>query len=231
MLGVTRRSGIALACALLVASVATSSASASASFGIERYALTASEEHGSADTQAGSHPYELTAEAVLEPNAHNTSADEVKNLDFELPPGLIINLAAVPQNNAVGMVQMSIAGKLASATVYNLAPAPGEFARLGFTVESVWVIAAISVRPGSDYGMTLSIQDLPGGEIESVKLTLGGAMSSAFLALPTSCAGPLQTTLRGESWGGETASLSASFSQMTGCERLPFDPSTQVPGG
>lgn len=39
----TPRSGIALACALLVATVATSSAYASASFGIERYTLTASE--------------------------------------------------------------------------------------------------------------------------------------------------------------------------------------------
>jgi hypothetical protein len=79
--------GLLVVCVLLVTGVAASNAYASASFGIERYGLTAIEEDSSADTQAGSRPYELTAEAVLEPNAHSTSANEVKDLDFELPPG------------------------------------------------------------------------------------------------------------------------------------------------
>jgi hypothetical protein len=79
--------GLLVVCVLLVTGVAASNAYASAGFGIERYALTATEEDSSADTQAGSHAYELTAEAALEPNAHNTSADEVRSLDFELPPG------------------------------------------------------------------------------------------------------------------------------------------------
>jgi hypothetical protein len=236
----TPRSGITLACALLVAAVTTSSAYASASFGIERYMLTASETGSSADTQAGSHPYELSAEAVLEPSVH-TSANEVKNLDFELPPGLVLDPSVVPNCTAsefaggtcpgaaaVGEMRMSVAGKIVSVVVYNLASSAGEFARLGFTVESVPVVAAISVRIGSDYGMTLSIQDLPQLAIESVKLTLGGLSNSTFLTLPTSCAGLPQTTLQGESWGGETASVSTSFSQMAGCERLPFDPSLSV---
>jgi hypothetical protein len=224
--GAARWAGV-LVCTLLVASIAASSADASVGFGVERYGLTTTEENSSVDTQAGSHPYELTAEAVLEPNAH-TSANEVKSLDFELPPGLIINPAAVPQNNAVGTVQVSVAGKIVSATVYNLAPPPGEFARFGFTLEGALVIADISVRTGGDYGMTLSIENLPQREIESVKLTLEEQPSSTFLTLPTSCAGSLQTTLQGESWGGEAASLSASFAQMIGCDRLPFDPSLNV---
>ena len=235
-----RRSGIALACALLVASVATSSAYASGGFGIERYALTATEENSSADTQAGSHPYELRAEAALKPSVH-TSPNEVKNLDFELPPGLVLDPSVVPNctasefaggtcpgTAAVGEVRMSVAGKIVSAVVYNLAPAPGEFARLGFTVEGVPVIADISARTGGDYGMTLSIQDIPQLVIESVKLTLGGLSSSTFLTLPTSCVSSPQTTLQGESWGGETATLSVSFSQMTGCQRVPFAPSLSV---
>jgi hypothetical protein len=220
----------ALACTLLVAAIGASSVYASAGFGIERYGLTTTEEHGSVDTQAGSHPYELTAEAVLESNAHGASADDVKGLDFELPPGLVIDPdpAAVLQNSAVGTVQVSIAGKAASATVYDLAPATGELASLGFTVEGVWVLADISLRPGGDGGMTLSVQDLPQWGLESVKLTLGGPSIGQFLTLPTSCAGPLQTTLQGESWGGEAASLSASFAQMAGCNSLPFDPSLSV---
>jgi hypothetical protein len=223
---VARWAGV-LACMLLVASVAASNANASDGFGIEHYDLTANEEHGSTDTQAGSHPYALTAEVALEPNAHNTGADEVKNLDFELPLGLIIDPAAVPQSNAVGTAQVSVAGNIVSDTVYNLAPAPGEFARLDFTLEDVSVIAIISVRTGSGYGMTLSIQDLPQVKIESLKLTLGGLSKSTLLTLPTACAATMQT-LQGESWGGETASSSASFPQMTDCGRLPFDPGLSV---
>jgi hypothetical protein len=220
--------GLLVVCVLLVAGVAASSAYASASFGIERYGLAAIEEDSSADTQAGSRPYELMAEAVLSPNTGNTSADEVRDLDFELPPGLIINPATVPQNNAVGIAQVSEAGKIVSAVVYNLAPAPGEIARFGFTLEGVPVIAGISIRTSGGDGMTLSIQDLPQSAIESVKLTLGGPENSRIVTLPTSCAGSLSTTVQGESWGGETTSLSAPFSQMTGCERLAFDPSISI---
>jgi hypothetical protein len=226
--GAARWVGV-LACALLVASIAASRAYASSSsFGIERYGLTATEKDDSVDTQAGSHPYELTAEAVLDPNLDSMSADEVRSLDFELPPGLTINLATVPQDGIVGMAQASIAGEIASATVYKLAPLPGELARLEFTLEGVRVIAEISVRLGSDNGMTLSIQGFPPRNIESVKMTLGGAMTSPFVTLPTSCAEPLQTTLQGESWGGETTSQSASFPQMTGCNRLAFQPAMSV---
>ena len=218
--------GAALACALLLASVAVSSAYASGSFGIERYEVSAAEENGSADTQAGSHPYELTVEAVLEPNMHSTSTDEIRNLDFELPPGLIVNPAGV-QNNAVGTVQMSVAGKIVSAALYNLAPSPGMLARFGFTLEGAWMVADISVQPGGDHGMTLSIQDVPHLGIESIKLTLGPA-SSTLLVLPTSCAGPLRTTVQGESWGEESTSLSASLPQLTGCNRLRFQSTLSV---
>ncbi len=227
LVGAARWVGV-LASTLLVVSIFASSVYASAGFGIERYGLTATEESGPADTQAGSHPYELTAEAVLEPNVHNTGADEVRNLDFELPPGLIINPANIPQDNAVGTAQFGVAGKIVSTTVYSLAPVPGGLARFDFTLEGAEVIADISIRTGSDYGMTLSIQDLPQQEIESVKLTLGGPSIPRFLTLPTSCAGSLQTTLQGESWGAETASLPASFPRMTGCGGLSFDPSINV---
>lgn len=219
---------VALACALLAVCASASRSYASAGFGIERYGLTATEENSSADIQAGSHPHELTAEAVLEPNAHNTGADEVKNLDFELPAGLIVNPATVAQDEVVGSVQMGVEGITKSVALYNLAPAPGELGRFGFTLEGAAVIADISVRTGGDYGMTLSIRDLPQRGIESVKLALGGLSSSTFLTLSTSCAGPLQTMLQGESWGGESISRSASFPQMTGCDRLPFTPSLNV---
>jgi hypothetical protein len=72
---------IAFVCALLLASVAASSAYASTGFGIESYTLTATNEHGAVDTQAGSHPYELTAEAKLDSSTQGAS--EVRSLTFE----------------------------------------------------------------------------------------------------------------------------------------------------
>jgi len=256
--GVARWVGV-LACALLVVCGASSSAYASGGLGIERYALTAAQEGGSADTQAGSHPYELTAEAGLDFKAQSSS--EVMDLDFELPPGLIFDPndasrctaeefveGGCPNGAAVGVLEASLDGAMVSQAVYDLAPAPGEPAELGFTLEGIRMFADITVRTGGDYGMTVSIRDIPHMEVESLKLTLWGVPSDpghdalrgscltgggtcpyagstgAFLTLPTSCAGSLQTTLQGESWGGETASLSASFPQMAGCDLLSFEP-------
>src|SRR6202042_2620717 len=120
-----------LASVLLLALAASSSAYASTGFGIERYSLSATNEDGSTDTQAGSHPYELTAEADL--NANMQVGSEVKNLTFELPPGLIIDGAAVthcgnpefserhcPANTAIGVLTAKLGGSTESAAVYNL---------------------------------------------------------------------------------------------------------------
>src|ERR1039458_5831635 len=245
-----------LAGGLVLISVAASSAYASTGFGIERYGLTATNEDSSADVQAGSHPYELTAEAGLESGAQ--SASEVRDLTFELPPGLTLDPSAVPpcayreltggtcpNSAAVGVVRMSVAQSVVPAAVYNLAPAPGEFARFGFTLKDTPVIADVTVRTGGDYGMTVSIPNIPREEVESVKLMLWGVPADAshdalrgrcvtgeetictdaaplspFLTLPTACAGPLQTTLQGGSWGAEAASLPGSFAPMKRRERL-----------
>ena len=49
-----------------------------------------------------------------------------------------------------------------------------------------------------------------------------------LLRLPTSCGGPLGTSLTGDSWVGEALEGSTSFSALTGCESLPFAPSLTV---
>ena len=217
--------GVVLACALLAICAAASSAYASGGFGIERFSLTATEEDSSADTQAGSHPHALTLETTLAPV---TGSHEVRDLAFELPSGLIVDPRAVPQAGAVGEVEMMAAGKSISATVYNAAPAPGELGRFSFGIEGIQMSIGVAIGSGGDDGMTLSIQDIAQLGIESVKLILGGTGPSTLLTMPTSCASSSQTTLRGESWGKEGATLSAAFSQMTGCQRLAFDPSLSV---
>jgi hypothetical protein len=80
-------------------------------FGVESYELVAEEEGGAADTQAGSHPFQLTTtitlnqrlEAngrVIKPSLEPALPQPValtKDLHFELPPGLIGNPTPFPQ--------------------------------------------------------------------------------------------------------------------------------------
>ncbi len=228
----------ALALALLVASILAPRAYASAGFGIESYGLSATEEGGSTDEQAGSHPYALTAEATLDQGAGQSA---VRSLHFELPPGLTLdpNVAArcaladfytnaCPAGSMVGTVQMSIAGTIASAAVYNLAPALGQFGLLGVTVDGLPLSITVAVRTGGDYGLTLKMDNIPVEEIESVKLTLGESLSPGLITLPTTCASALTTMLRAESWGAQAASSPVVLSALTGCDRLPFAPSLDV---
>jgi hypothetical protein len=236
-------------------------------FGIERYGLAATNEDGSADVQAGAHPYELTAEAgfnrALGSGAKVTTEGEVKDLDFELPAGLSLDPGAVPRcassvfmendcsnSSAVGLVLLSTTGSLVPAAIYDLQPAPGELAQLGFNFEGIQVVIDIAIRTGGDYGMTASIPDLPNKEIGAVRLVLWGVPAGAshdalrgtcltgaemgcgdalpltpFLTLPTYCAAFSQTTAHGDSWEAAVSPAeTATFSQMTGCQRLSFEP-------
>ncbi len=57
-----------------------------------------------------------------------------------------------------------------------------------------------------------------------------------LLTLPTSCQGPLSTSMLGQSWGGQQIESSYSFQnalqapleQLEGCSSLPFEPSLEV---
>jgi hypothetical protein len=81
---------------------------ASAAFGLlpgsEGFAATATEENGSVDHQAGSHPYQLTttinlnlaAESPGEPGVPFSDGD-LRELRLDLPPGLIENPSALPR--------------------------------------------------------------------------------------------------------------------------------------
>jgi hypothetical protein len=241
-------------------------------FGIERYGLTATNDDGSADVQAGSHPYELTAEAgfnqALDSEAKITVAGSVDTLHFELPPGVTIDAQAAPQcveadfvtggcsnGTAVGAAMVSAAGEMYPAAVYDLEPSPGEPARLGFVVDGVPFFIDTALLAGSD-GMTMSINHMTQVvAFAAIRLELWGVPAdpshdatrgrclsgeetdcesqsspTAFLTLPTSCAGPSSTTLQGDSWQEPGVFLTESFAvpALTGCQRLPFEPALAV---
>jgi hypothetical protein len=165
---------------------------------INEYEMTPEEENGSVDTQAGSHPFQLTTNITLNQRPTRIAAGSVprwltptvapiKNLDFNLPSGLIGNPTPVPQctlaqflsvlpnangnecapDTAIGMALVnvmipSIGKAVFPVPVFNLEPAVGEPARFGFVITQgdAPVILDTSVRTGGDYGITVKVHNI-----------------------------------------------------------------------
>jgi hypothetical protein len=67
-------------------------------FGVENYELTAEEEGGAPDTQAGSHPFQLTTTLALNQTSEPAKPPALaKDLHFILPPGVVGNPTVFPQ--------------------------------------------------------------------------------------------------------------------------------------
>jgi hypothetical protein len=159
---------------------------APAQFGIEKYELRPENEDGSTDTQAGSHPFQLTSTLAVNETSELEPVALPKDLSFILAPGLIGNPLATPQCNeqeflaligtrnlckaetAVGVATVRILepntlkGLLATreVPVFNLTPSPGEPARFGFEVLKSPVILDTAVKSGGDYGVIVSARQV-----------------------------------------------------------------------
>ncbi|HEY3959570.1 MAG TPA: hypothetical protein VGL68_03570 [Solirubrobacteraceae bacterium] len=60
-------------------------------FGVETYEIRPEEEGGGVDTQAGSHPFQLTTTLMVNEDENGDPVSLAKDLHFKLPPGLIGN--------------------------------------------------------------------------------------------------------------------------------------------
>ncbi len=154
-------------------------------FGMERYELRAENAGGSPDTQAGSHPFQLTTDIALNQTANSAVPPAaVKDLRFNLPPGLIGNPTPFPQcplvqfqanaqegqdycpnDTVVGVASITVnAGGAGLYTkvvpLFSLVPSVGEPARFGFYDLNVAVFLNTSVRTGSDYGVTVTVPNI-----------------------------------------------------------------------
>ncbi len=160
--------------------------------------------------------------------------------------------------------------------LYNVEPSVGEPARFGFETPLGPVILDTSVRTGGDYGVVVTVPDLPddlgfvgtqvtfwgvpadprhdttrGACLEEYEGNiLAGSIKQwefacpvqekpqPFLIMPTSCTGPLVTSVEGDSWeavGEFSSPKQYTFSNSAGepigqdgCNRLSFDPSISV---
>jgi hypothetical protein len=159
-------------------------------FGIDQTSLTAYNEDGSIDTQAGSHPFEtvstITFNEKVKPGNHGPeTVGLVKDLHFSLPPGLIGNPTPVPQcsdetfgtfllggankcpaDTVIGAVSLTLSNTRGFNTVgalplFNLVPSPGEPARFGFLANGfVPVIFDTEVATGGGYRVHVNVNDI-----------------------------------------------------------------------
>ena len=168
----------------------TFSTTPGSSFGFEAFDGWFANAEGSTDTQAGSHPYDVSFSFYL--NNLETEGKEIatvnglaRNMEISLPPGIVGNPTAVPQcplqqfeaeqcpvSTQIGLDTVTKSGgpfdqhgKLildqAEPAVFNLVPPPGVPAQFGFLVIGIPVVLDASVRSGGDYGITEHVSNVP----------------------------------------------------------------------
>ena len=184
------------------------SSSAMAEFGLQRVAISAREQNGEPDVQAGSHPFALTTSFVLNPPAGPAQGD-LKDVRVQLPPGFVGDPTATPrctyQNFVKGETRNAVTcsgetvvgvsstyvtdeeqaaadeGTPTSDAVYNLVPPHGVAAEFGFIVaHETPILLQTSVRTGTDYGLTTTVPNINQAIVVAAsKVTIWGVPGAA----------------------------------------------------
>lgn len=160
---------------------------ASAEFGLKDLEFTIGDGIGS--PQSGSHPESITTAFgvnTVPVTGGELPEEDVRNLEVELPVGLIGSQTAVgqctavqfntrvlgrpacPDSTAVGYVGSHVSlnpepvGELSVyAPVYNLEPSPGSAAKLGFVVLEVPLVIEIGVDQSWPYNLVARFEEVP----------------------------------------------------------------------
>lgn len=200
--------GTLVAMCLVIAALAPN---AFADFGIESFdGEVTSNPAGDPDTQAGSHPFNVgttilfNKKTVTTENAQGETIENVvpdgniKNVDVELPAGLIGDPSATPkcsfsqltmplgtpgcpEDTQVGVTTILTNGLELAFPVYNMVPNPGVTAQFGFVVLVDPVIATATVRPAEaagaeGYGLDIHLSNISQGlPLEGTSLTFWGS--------------------------------------------------------
>jgi hypothetical protein len=206
---------------------------------------------GAIVTQAGSHPFSFVTKLkvnTVEVPSGEAPDEAVRDLNIDQWTGFVGDQTAMPAcstvdflaklgpavpqcagNTAVGWVhtELSIAGGVGSfeSPLYNLEPAPGKAAKLGFWVQGVPVTVDIGVGEAPPYDLATDSSNLSqvlefvGVEVvvwgvpaspshdkeRGICLIKGGscpagAAEAPFLTMPRACTGPLTSEWEMDSW-------------------------------
>jgi hypothetical protein len=162
--------------------------SAPAPLGFENFESWFTNANGTADTQAGSHPYDFTVEMSFSSIAKRgteyleyPSGGEPRDIIVNLPPGIVGDPGAVPQctrrefdggngespgercpeDSLIGFDTAEIQGRLAHTfPVYNLVPPAGIPAQFAFNFEGIQTFLDAGVRTGGDNGITEKVENV-----------------------------------------------------------------------
>jgi hypothetical protein len=170
-------------------------ASSGASFGLEHFDVTFTNQDGSPDTQAGSHPFQMTTSVYLNKLSRSEPDGEFKDGTFEQIAGLIGEPQAAPRCSTVDFLDFTSGGPTSKcpdstavgyaatstsllddyAPVFNLAPPPGVAEKLGFIAANTPVTIEVGLKDHFPYNVTAVVTNLPQsvGILSSV-LTLWG---------------------------------------------------------
>ena len=156
---------------------------------------------GTLDTQAGSHPYEFTldfdlATAIQKDENLLPAGGEIRDLEIQLPPGIVGDTTAVaqckreeldaescPAASTVGVAGAYFSGatelQVFSFLVFNMVPPPGVPAQFGFVFDGITTLANSTVRTGGDNGITTRTGSIAQREVSGTVVTLWGTPSEA----------------------------------------------------
>jgi hypothetical protein len=159
-------------------------------FGVQESQFVPEDAGGGVDTQAGSHPFQLTSVVAFNQTGETPPKNVLpvglpKDVSVLAPAGLIGNPTPFaectdvqfstrvfgeenlcPAASAIGVATITydVPGEFEKATivapVFNMVPNPGEPARFGFDAFVVPVTLNTSVRTGGDYGVTVSTHNI-----------------------------------------------------------------------
>jgi hypothetical protein len=240
--------------------------SSGAAVQIDAFDYAVTDADGSPSVQAGAHPYQVTTSFefpshVDEGTGFITPDENPRDLTVELPVGLVGNTTKVPRctegqlvrnscprSSRVGTIDLTFYENTFPVPVFNMVPPPGVPAEFAFWAQlSVHLVA--SVRTGSDYGVNITVKDLPQTlPWRATSVTMWGvpadpghdgerggptdAPMTPLLTNPTSCSADNVAVAHVNSWQEpgvfDTAQDANSGGSgpvgFTGCDRLHFDP-------
>ncbi len=129
---------------------------------------------GTADTQAGSHPFESVTSFDFSVDAAGVPTENMKDVSVNLPPGLVGDPNAVPKCTVGELdtdscpVDSQIGTLVLDATVtlfpngtpvYNMVPPTGVAAEFGTNLLLIDAFIDVKVRTGGDYGLTAGLSN------------------------------------------------------------------------
>ncbi len=191
------RAALCACISMLVVVISLASAGpAWAEFGITKFDGSVTNQDGSPDTLAGSHPYAATTTMhfTITPNG-GSPTEAPKDIEVALPAGFVGDPNATPQcsntqfldtfdamgcpaSSQIGVAKLKIFpglfGEEVTVPIYNMNPPPGQPAEFGMLLEFQPVFLHARVRNGSDFGVNVGSQDIEQSDLEVFTPTFWG---------------------------------------------------------